>query len=129
MVETEAIDAQWRFYIKHGKQPDEREKRRPLFKVKPNKLQRDIESGQSLIIYDQKTGVFQEACSHQTLLIIAMGIGELVMVVLRQFGDHPQLLSHLADVIKRAVQYRRSIQVSLDAGLYIESIQVILPAC
>jgi hypothetical protein len=92
MVESSAIDNQWRNYIEEGKQPDGRHPRYPLFHVDPSKLQRDISPTEDLIIFDNETG-------------------QLVMLVLRRFCQHTPLLTHLGDVIKRAVEYRKSMRV------------------
>lgn len=100
MVESSAIDNQWRKYIEEGKQPDKRLPRYPLFHVDTSKLQRDISPTEDLLIFDHETG-------------------QLVMLVLRRFCQHTPLLNHLGDVIKRAVQYRRSIRVCFIVNLFI----------
>jgi hypothetical protein len=92
MVESSTIDNQWRYYIEEGKQPDKRHPRYPLFHVDPSKLQSDISPTEDLLIIDSETG-------------------ELVVLVLRRFCQHTPLLTHLGDVIKRAVQYRKSMRV------------------
>ena len=99
MVESSAIDNQWRFYIEEGKQPDKRHPRYPLFHVDPSRLQRDISSTEDLLIFDNETG-------------------QLVMLVLRQFCQYTPLLTHLGDVIKRAVQSRRSMRVCFIVNLF-----------
>ena len=99
MVESSAIDNQWRYYIEHGKQPDKRHPRYPIFHVDPSKLQRDILATEDLLIFDKETG-------------------QLVMVVLRRFCQYTPLLTHLGDVIKRAVQSRRSMRVCFIADLF-----------
>ena len=100
MVESSAIDDQWRKYIEEGKQPDQRHPRYPLFRVDTSKLQRDISPTEDLLIFDHETG-------------------QLVMLVLRRFCQHTPLLNHLGDVIKRAVQYRRSMRVCFIVNLFI----------
>jgi hypothetical protein len=99
MVESLAIDNQWRHHIEHGKQPDKRARRYPLFHVDPSQLQRDISPTEDLLILDNDTG-------------------QLVMLILRRFCQHGPLLTHLGNVIKRAVEYRRSMRVSFIVDLF-----------
>jgi hypothetical protein len=99
MVESSAIDNQWRYYIEHGKQPDKCHPRYPLFHVDPSKLQRDISPTEDLLVFDNETG-------------------QLVMLVVRRFCQYTPLLTHLGDVIKRAVQSRRSMRVYFIANLF-----------
>jgi hypothetical protein len=99
MVESSAIDNQWRNYIEEGKQPDGRHRRYPLFHVDTSKLQSDVSPTDNLLIFDHETG-------------------QLVMLVLRRFCQHTPLLNHLGDVIKRAVQYRRSMRVCFIVNLF-----------
>jgi hypothetical protein len=99
MVESNAIDNQWRTYIEEGKQPDTRHPRYPLSYVDPSKLQRDISPTEDLLIFDNNSR-------------------KLVMLVLRQFCPHTPLLTHLGDVIKRAVEHRRSMRVSFIVNLF-----------
>jgi hypothetical protein len=99
MVESSAIDNQWRNYIEEGKQPDGRHPRYPLFHVDPSKLQRDISPTEDLLIFDNETG-------------------QLVMLVLRRFCQHTPLLTHLGDVIKKGIQYRRSMRVCFIINLF-----------
>jgi hypothetical protein len=93
MVETDAIASQWRSHIQEGKQPDKRAPRYPLFHVNPLMLQKDVSADESLLVYDQATN-------------------KLEMLILRNFTNHSGLLNHMGDVIKRAVEYRKSIRVS-----------------
>jgi hypothetical protein len=99
MVESSAIDNQWRKYIEEGKQPDKRHPRYPLFPVDLSKIQWDISPTKDLLIYNNDTG-------------------QLVMLVLRQFCQHAPLLTHLGDVIKRAIQYRKSMRVCFVVNLF-----------
>jgi hypothetical protein len=99
MVESGAIDHQWRYYIEEGNQPDKRHPRYPLFHVDPCKLQMDIPADKSVLIFDKETG-------------------QPIMLILRQFCQHIPLLTHLADVIKRAVQYRKSMRVGHISNLF-----------
>ena len=99
MVESTTIDNQWRYYIEEGKQPDKRHPRYPLFHVDPSKLQRDILPTKDILIFDNETG-------------------QLVMLVLRRFCQYTPLLTHLGDVIKRAVQSRRSMRVCFIVNLF-----------
>ena len=92
MVESKAIEKQWKYYIEHGKKPDVRHRRYCLIDVDLSKLQRDISPTQDLLIFDNETK-------------------ELVMLVLRQFVGHAPLLTHMGDVIKRGVQYCISMRV------------------
>jgi hypothetical protein len=95
MVESDAIADKWRYYIEEGKQPDERAPRYPLFHVDPLKLQKDVSSDESIIVFDKTTH-------------------KLEMLILRNFSNHPALLDHLGNVIRRAVEYRKSMRVSLN---------------
>lgn len=63
------------------------------------RLQKDVGSDESVLILDERTH-------------------EIVMLILRNFTDHPALLDHIGDVIKRAVQYRRSMRVSVISKLF-----------
>jgi hypothetical protein len=103
MVESKAIDDQWSYYMKHGKQPDKRLRRYPLFPVDLSKLQRDISPTDDLLIFDKKTK-------------------QLVMLVLRNFVGHTPLLTHMGDVIKRGIQYRKSMRVCFVTGLFTSSV-------
>jgi hypothetical protein len=95
VCETDAIDAKWRRYLEEDPraQPDRRRARSPLFRVDVDMLRCDIRPGESVIIIDEHTG-------------------ELVMVIFCSFSNHPGLLAHIDDVIKRAVEYRKSMRVS-----------------
>lgn len=99
VVESDTIDMQWRYHIEHGKQPDSRLPRYPLLRMDSERLQKDVGSDESVLILDERTH-------------------EIVMLILRNFTDHPALLDHIGNVIKRAVQYRRSMRVSVISKLF-----------
>jgi hypothetical protein len=94
ICESDAIDSKWRDYLQNDlrAQPDRRRPRLPIFRMDPTKLQLDIKSDESALVYDHSTG-------------------NLILLVLRQFGNDPNLLSHIDGVIKQSVDYRRSIRV------------------
>ena len=95
ICESDAIDDKWSDYLKHDPraQPDSRRKRQPIFRIDPSNLTLDIGADQSAIIYDATTG-------------------DLILVVLRNFCSHPDLLSYIEGIIKQAVDLRKSIRVS-----------------
>ncbi len=95
ICETDPIDAKWRKYLEEDPraQPDRRRPRLPLSRIDVHMLRCDIRAGESVIIIDKDTG-------------------ELVMVVFRSFSNHPGLLAHIDGVIKRAVEYHKSMRVS-----------------
>jgi hypothetical protein len=95
ICETDAIDAKWGKYLEEDPraQPDRRRPRLPLFHMDVNMLKCDIRPGETAIIKDKDTG-------------------ELVMVIFCSFSNHPGLLAHVDDIIKCAVEYRKSMRVS-----------------
>jgi hypothetical protein len=95
MCETNAIDNKWRNYLKYDPraQPDKRRDRLPIFRTDPSNLSLDIGADESVIVRDADTG-------------------ELIMIVLREFCTDPELLSYIEEIIKQAVQCRRSVRVS-----------------
>ena len=95
MCESDVIDEKWRHYLNYDPraQPDKRRPRQPIFRVDPSHLSLDIGPDQSAIIYDANTG-------------------ELVMLILRNFCCDPDLLSHIDEIIKQAVDCRKSMRVS-----------------
>jgi hypothetical protein len=96
MVESDAIDNQWRAHINtRATAADRRHKVREIFRVDPKELQYDAGSNKSMIISDRDSG-------------------ELLLITIRNFSNHPDLLSHCENVIKRAVDYRKSVRVSDD---------------
>ena len=108
VVESHAIDVQWREHIEMGKQPDVRQKRYPLFPVQPSQLQLDVGTDESILIYDSISG-------------------ELVMAVIRNFCQHPDLLTCIDDIIKQSVESRKSIRVS-NSSQYLIVSNSLLPA-
>jgi hypothetical protein len=94
ICESDVIDSKWRDYLQNDPraQPDKRQKRIPIFRMDPTKLQLDIEADESALVYDQSTG-------------------DLILLVLREFGDDHNLLSHIDNIIKEAVEHRKSIRV------------------
>ena|ERR1700679_411391 len=103
MVESRAIDNQWRYHIEHGNQPDKRLRRYPLCHVDLSELQSDISPTEDLLIFDTKTK-------------------KIVVLVLRQFVGHAALLTHMAGVIKRGIQYRKSMRVCFVVDLFTSSV-------
>jgi len=99
IVESEAIADLWRDHIDNGPQPDKRHQRYPLFLLDPAKLSLDVDSDTDLIVYDKKTK-------------------QLVMVILRNFTDHPELLSAMGDIIKANVEHRKSMRVCIIQSIY-----------
>jgi hypothetical protein len=94
ICESNAIDSKWRDYLQNDPraQPDKRQKRIPIFRMDPTKLQLDIEADENALVYDQSTG-------------------DLILLVLREFSNDHDLLSHIDDVIKQAVYARKSMRV------------------
>jgi hypothetical protein len=62
--------------------------------LNPAKLQFDVNSNTSVLIYNEATK-------------------ELVMVILHNFTDHPKLLSYLEEVVKANVEHLKNIQVCI----------------
>lgn len=93
IVETAEIDAQWRNHLEHGKQPDSRRKRYPLFRMDPTHLQLDIGCEDNILIYDSTSR-------------------DLVMVIVHNFCLHPDLLIFIDGIIKQGIEHRKSIRVS-----------------
>jgi hypothetical protein len=96
ICESATIDNKWRDYLQNDPraQPDRRLPRRPIFCLDPAKLQLDIQADESELVYDTESG-------------------ELVLLALRNFCGDDNLLSHIDDIVKQAVEYRRSIRVCL----------------
>lgn len=94
ICETDSINSKWADYLQNDPkaQPDRRRPRLPIFHMNPAKLQLDIETDKNALVYDRNSG-------------------ELIMLVIRNFCSEPNLLSHIDDVIKQAVDYRRSMRV------------------
>jgi hypothetical protein len=92
IVESKTIADLWQEHIEESKQPDKRHKRHPIFMLDEEKLQYDVESNEDVLIYDKETE-------------------ELVMVILRGFTGHPELLSYLEQVVKANVEHQKNLQV------------------
>jgi hypothetical protein len=66
----------------------------------PAELQYDVDSDTSVLIYERK---YDKKTDKKT--------EELVMVILRNFTDHPGLLSCLGEIVKENVEHRKHLRV------------------
>jgi hypothetical protein len=94
ICETDEVDDKWRDYLYNDprSQPDRRRPRLPISRLDPAKLQLDIKADENALVYDKKTG-------------------ELVLVVIRNFCQDPDLLAHIDGIIKQSVECRKSMRV------------------
>jgi hypothetical protein len=94
ICETDAVDHKWQDYLHNDPraQPDRRRPRLPIFRLDPAQLQLDINADENALVYDQSTG-------------------ELLLVVIRNFCQNPDLLAHIDRIIKQSVECRKSMRV------------------
>lgn len=93
IYEDENVGALWADHYATGKQPDKRQPRREMHRVKPLRLQHVVEAGESCLIYDSKTK-------------------KLVGVVLRNFCGIPSVVEWVDEVIQESTAIRKSSRVS-----------------
>jgi len=93
IAESQEVYELWAEYIQSGPKADTRLTTRPLELLTPQQLQLTIEADESLVLRNKNTN-------------------KLVMVVLRNFTNHPSLLQEINRIIELSVQHRKSVRVS-----------------
>ena len=92
VAETSKIRKLWKQRLMKDPQPDRRHKQHPIDLLDWDLLMLDIAPNEDAIVYD-------------------IVMGELVLVVIRNFCLHPALIKFVDNVVQLAVSMKQSIQV------------------